>query len=169
MESAAWGFIGTLLGTLVGGCVSIATTTISARNASKIHSLKTKDEREERARAFQRETLLITQETLQDLMRLASRIYLADKISFRRNGKWDKNIIDDDLDESFRATNQKLSCQIQRIFDESLRNKLKDQHALISNISLSESEIDAEIALHAAGGNFEIVTEELGALLRANY
>lgn len=169
MDSAVGAFIGTLIGTLIGGCVSIATTTITARNASKIHSLKTKDEREERARIFQRDTLLITQETLQDLMRLASRIYLADKIAFRQNGRWGANTIDDDLDELFRATNQKFSCQIQRIFDESVRNKLKEQHSLVSNISLVESEADAETALRAAGDNFEIVMEKLGDLLRANY
>jgi hypothetical protein len=169
LESASWGFIGTLFGALVGASTSIATTIISSRNASRMHSQKNDEERTERSRTFQRETLLATQDALQDLMRLMSRVYLADRTAFRQNQKWGENLLDDNLDESFRFANQKLSGLIQRISDEPLREALKGLRELISRLSLSQSADEAEGVLHAAGENFETVITHLGSILRSHY
>lgn len=65
MEPAIWGFVGTL----TGAAASIITTVIISRNQVQLQKENDSLERQERARAFQRENLLKIQDILQEALR----------------------------------------------------------------------------------------------------
>ncbi|NVM76619.1 hypothetical protein FHW83_002414 [Duganella sp. SG902] len=169
MEPITWAFIGTLCGAAVGALTSIATTTINSRNAASLQSAKTRDERDERRRAFQRETILQVQDCFHDLMRFSARIYLSDLEAYRTNKDWKKNRLGPDLDEGFRLQNQKLSCLVERVFDDNLRSELRSLHSTVSSIAYSENREHAEAIHHESASQFTQTMKALGEVLRSNY
>ena len=84
MESALWG----LLGTIAGAAASIATTVIASRNAASLQSTAATLEREEKARAFQRDTLIELQDAVHDELRAVALVYLADDAAYRESRTW---------------------------------------------------------------------------------
>ncbi|MYN25069.1 hypothetical protein [Duganella levis] len=169
MEPITWTFLGTLGGAVVGAVTSIATTTINSRNVASLQLVKVNDEREERRRTFQRETILEVQDCFYDLLRLATRLYLADLIAFKASQNWGLSKIDADLDEGFRLQNQKLSCLLERIFDEDLRNQLRSLHRNVSSIATANSREEAEAIDQSSSAEFRQTMTALGAVLRSNY
>lgn len=85
MDAAIWGFIGTVVGTVVGASASILTTFINARNSARLQENADTLQRLERAREFQRTNLLELQEALSQHMRLIGRAHLEDVESFRKS------------------------------------------------------------------------------------
>lgn len=169
MEAASWGFIGTLVGAVVGASASVITTTINSRNAVRLHRMNSELERDERARAFQRETLLSTQEVIQDLMRLMARAHIADTEAFRQSGQWGRNMLEEDLNEASLLANRKMTALVERVSDDSLRNMLKALHGDVSNVGQSRSREEAEFAFNAVAPSFEAVMIQLGTKLRTFY
>jgi hypothetical protein len=169
LDAASWGFIGTLIGAIVGASASVLTTSINSRNAVQLHKANNDLDRAERARAFQRETLLGTQEVLQASMRLMARAHIADTEAFRLTGQWGRNMLGDDLNESILLANQKMTALVERISDDSLRNTLKDLHGEISSVSQSDSRDEANIAFYQVGPAFQDAMTQLGTALRTFY
>lgn len=169
MDATTWGFIGTVIGAIVGASASVLTTTINSRSAFNLHKVGDELDRAERSRAFQRETLLNVQETVQDLMRLMARAHFADKVAFRENGEWRQNMLGNELDESLLLANRKMTAFVERIADDSLREALIDLHGQITQVYQSDSLRDAEIAFRRVGPNFVAVMRRLGGALRATY
>ena len=169
MEPITWAFLGTLGGAVVGALTSIATTTINSRNSFSLQSVKAQEDRDERRRVFQRETLLEIQDCFHQLMRFAAKIYLADVGAARLGKKWGDNRLDPDLDESFRLQNQKLNCLLERIFDNDLRAELRSLHSKVSSIAYTEDRIEAEAVHHQSAAHFQDSMKALGLVLRANY
>ena len=169
MDAASWGFIGTLLGAIVGASASVLTTTINSRNALRLHKVSNELDRAERSRAFQRETLLITQDILQDLMRLMTRSHIADNAAFRQTGQWGRNMLEDELSDAILLANRKMSAYVERIVDDTLRNTLKNLHGEISKINQSESIEQAKNGLLIVGLSFEAVMMQFGSALREYY
>jgi hypothetical protein len=87
MDAAAWGFIGTLFGALVGASASIGINIITS-HAATLQSTASKEAREEQRRVFQRETLLQLQDEFHRYMRLMMRthIHVQTPIARRANG-----------------------------------------------------------------------------------
>ncbi|SEM36733.1 hypothetical protein SAMN05216319_3788 [Duganella sp. CF402] len=134
-----------------------------------MQSAKTRDERDERRRAFQRETILQVQDCFHDLMRFSARIYLSDLEAYRTNKDWKKNRLGPDLDEGFRLQNQKLSCLVERVFDDNLRSELRSLHSTVSSIAYSENREHAEAIHHESASQFTQTMKALGEVLRSNY
>ena len=78
MEPVTWGFLGTIVGTIVGASASIITTLITGRYSIKLQKDAISHERNERAREFQRNNLLELQNVLSSHMRLVTRAHLED-------------------------------------------------------------------------------------------
>lgn len=169
MEAAAWGFVGTVIGAIVGAATSVVTTTINSRNAYNIHSSKHDQERAERARTFQRETLLATQDAIQEMMRLMARAHIVDNAAFRETQQWGRNMLGDDLSESARLANQKMTALVERISDDALRVSLKRLHGLCNAVLSAESPAEARKFFDATGALFTEVMAELGTALRSHY
>lgn len=169
MEAAAWGFVGTLIGAVVGAATSVLTTTINSRNAYSIHSLKNDQERAERARVFQREALLTTQDIVQETMRLMARAHLADNAAFRETQQWGRNMLEDGLSESIQLANQKMTAMVERISDDSLRASLKSLHSLCNTVLSADSPEESREIFNAVSEFFTKVMAQLGTALRSHY
>jgi hypothetical protein len=169
MDAASWGFIGSVIGAIVGASASVVTTAINSRNAFHLHKIGDDLDRAERSRGFQRETLLNTQDTLQDLMRLMARAHMADRDAHRENGQWGRNMLGDELSESTLLANRKMTAFVERITDDALRATVKNLHKQISQVGSSNSIEQAARAFIAVGADYEAAMTQLGSALRAYY
>ena len=169
MEQTMWGFVGALVGTVIGGGVSILTTLITNRTAHVIQSAKIREEVAEKARQFQRVTLIELQEALLVHTRLVARAHLEDLAAFRRSGSWQKNLLDDDLNESLRASNQKLAMLLERLASDELRRDLKVFRGLLTAATISETEDQAVQSFENASARLEDINQRIGEALRSYY
>lgn len=169
MEASIWGFVGTLVGAIVGASASISTTIIANNNASRLQREADSQERKERARAFQRDTLIAVQDSLQDAIRLMMRAHLEDLVAHRKGGEWGKGLLNGELDESIQSTNRKLAVLSERIANDSIRSELKELRMTIAQALLASSENDAEAIVINSTSLANVFMENLGAALREQY
>ncbi|MFH2134628.1 MAG: hypothetical protein ABII81_05545 [Pseudomonadota bacterium] len=165
MESAIWGFIGTIIGALA----SIGTAWISARNTSLLQGEKALAERKERSNAFQRQTLLELQDSMHDALRLVYKAFHEDLLSSRSGTKWGSTILSDELNESSRAANQKVAILIERVSNDSLRKEVKKFMAIATKALLASSETEARTILEGSYAYSNSVFELIGETLRQHY
>jgi hypothetical protein len=165
MESALWGFLGTLVG--VGS--SVSTTYLT--NKKSINLQKDADllKRNELSRAFQRETLLNLQDTLYETMRLIGQIHIEDSNNYKKTGIWGKSEFSEEVNENFMLSMRKLSILKERISNNQLRLNLNDLHQDLSKAIFSKSEDDFFVLFQNILDKFESFMEELGVILRENY
>jgi len=169
LEAASWGFIGTLVGAVVGASASVLTTAINNWNSSRLQQIAKSHDRAELSRAFQRETLLATQDALQCFIRLIARSHLADLEAHRATGSWGKNMLPEDLSEGVRMANQKLTALIVRIADDSLRLELAALCDGINAVLLTRSREEAESIFNSLTSVFGRAMVNLGSILRNTY
>ena len=117
MESAAWGFVGTIAGALA----SIATTWLSALHTARLQDRKAGEERLERSRAFQTETLLELQEAFHDSLRLIAKAYLEDREGYRLTGVWGDSSLSEEVSEGVCLGMRRVKLLSERVSDDSLR------------------------------------------------
>lgn len=166
MNSAIWGFIGTL----IGAGVTIAVSFIAVWKENKLQEKSYIFEREEKARAFQRENLLKIQDLLQKSVRLMARAHQADVSAYKETGTWRKNKLEDEINDAITENNRELVVTIERIANDDLRKDIKDLRGIISSgIVLAKSDKESESILHEATDSFLKLMENVGAELRKNY
>lgn len=169
MEESTWGFIGVITGAIVGATTSIVTTILTSNNAARLQENTNAQERMERARLFQRETLLAVQETLNDSLRMMMVIYLHDSKSSKGGEEWGKSPIDRDIGEKARLNTRQLVILTERIADDSLREELKMIRKHITKISFCTSKKEAEALTNSTVSLTEHFMERLGITLRNLY
>ena len=165
MESAIWG----LLGTVVGALTSIATTWLSARNANILQTTKNSEDRIERARAFQRQTILDLQEELHDAIRLITRAQLHDEEAHRGGTPWTSNRLPAEVDDGIRLAMRKVSLLQERVSDDALRGSIRSLMSIANSTLLSSSEIEAKGRMMATHTEASVVLERMGTTLRSYY
>ncbi|MEX1201370.1 MAG: hypothetical protein WEB02_11325 [Methylophaga sp.] len=169
MDPATYGLISTLVGVIVGAAASIVTTIITSRNNLKLQKDGDDLQRVERARAFQRNTLLELQENLQASMRNIGEMHHHDVVSFRKSGEWQKSLLGNELNERVLKVNQNLSLLTERIADDDLRNKVKVFRDTSSKILFTSSESEGDTRLSQSINDFNVLMEQIGKVLRDNY
>lgn len=165
MDSALWG----LLGTAIGALASIATTWLASLSSYKLQQNKSREERDERANAFQRQTLLDLQEAIHDALRQICRANHEDVMASRANGGWQKTMLPDEISEGVRVAFRRVTILVERVSNDSLRARVK---ALMSEGTLvvhSKSEIEANAHYVNTMASVESVFEEIGVVLRQHY
>src|SRR5690606_15398929 len=120
-----WGFIGTLIGTVVGASASIFTTYINAKNSSKIQKEIQNYTRNEKFRNFQRSNYLKLQDTIPRSIRLITLLHFEDLKNYKRTGEWQKTLLNSENDHNLMIAIRHLSIQTERVENETLRKKLK--------------------------------------------
>ena len=165
MEAAAWG----LLGTLVGALTSIGTTWLSTRTSYKIQSAKQAEERAERAKEFQRETLLMLQEAIHDALRLNARAHIEDSERFKATGDWSRGSLSDEVNEGFRLARRRVAILIERVSDESLRSDVKSLMRVSAEGVLAQSKHEAEMNQQAVSVQMTPLLEKIGSVFRSHY
>ncbi len=166
MNAAIWG----LIGTLVGAGVSLTVSFISVWKENVLQEKRYQFEREEKARAFQRENLLLVQDLIQKSMRLMCRVHLSDLDSFKRTGVWGKSLLSEELDEEVASNHRELAIITERISNDGLRKEIKELRGQISlSILSSNSDKEAEANQDKATDQFLKLMENIGKELRKNY
>lgn len=165
MEPALWG----LIGTLVGAITSIATTYFQSRHTQTLQKASTQEERAERHRSFQRETLVDLQDTLHKLHRVAARGYFADLKSFRDTGEWASGLWDDELSESHRLHLSQVMLLTSRISNDELRTRVKESTELLTMVALARTKERAESLFSQVNVEGPQVLGRIGNELRLQY
>lgn len=165
MEAAVWG----LIGTLVGALTSICTTWLSSRTSYGIHREKQADERAERAKDFQRETLLTLQEAIHDVLRLGARAHIKDVAQYKKTGDWAGARQSEEVSEGLRLARRTVAILVERVADESLRSAVKS----FMNISVADihacTREEAEMSQQLLFKEMTPLFEKIGSVLRSHY
>ena len=164
MDAMTWGFVGTV----VGATASIATTAITNWNTFKISQNTKTQDREERARVFQRETLLELQIEIRKYILACSRSYRSKMKIYDLTCEW-KEHIPENLDEQLFELNSKTSILIQRVSNDKLRSKLDELQTAATKCNRSKNECEAETHYVTYLDIYEKVHEQLGYELRSSY
>lgn len=165
MDAAIWG----LIGTLVGAFASIATTWIASRTSHQLSREAAREERLERFRAFQRQTLLELQEAIHDSLRMINRAYIEDAEVHRKGGTWRKSRLSDEVDEGVRLAQRKVAILTERVYGDALRAEVKSLMSSAVAVLFSPSQKEAELRINAVTGDAERVLERLGSVLRSHF
>jgi len=170
MEPLTWGFIGTLVGTIVGASASIVTTIINARNSSKIQIDLEKYKRQGIFREFQRDNYLKLQETFHKTLRLVALLHLEEIKNYNESGKWQKTKLNSENDRNLMIAFRDLSLYEERIQNDQLREELKSLRKKMSNVFLTSSKSESdEIMFDLMKNDFDRIMTNLGTELRNNY
>lgn len=166
MDAAIWG----LLGTIVGALASIVTTWLTNMGLSRREQEKARDERFERASAFQLQTLLDLQESIHDALRLTGRAHLEDQHAHRLNGQeWENSMLSDEVNEGLRLAQRKVSLLVERVADDALRVRVKALMQAFTGVVMSRTEQESRRMLDNSTTEFSQVQEQLGVVLRKHY
>lgn len=169
MDSTVLGFVGGLLGTIVGGFVSIKTSNNNSRTTAKLQNERNLEDRTERKRAVQRDVLHNIQDLVGEIVRDCARIYRFDLAAYNSGKPWGENRLDDEFDEACRLRNRQLSTLTERVLDDELRSAIRAYHKAILTIYYCKSSEQAcESHLLAVLG-FDDFMIKVGTVLRQNY
>ena len=165
MESAVWG----LIRTVVGALASVGTSWLSGRTSSSLQSKKAREDRDERAKAFQRQTLLDLQESIHDAIRLVHRSYIEDFAAHRESNQWGTNNLTDAVNEGIRLAQRKVSILVERVADDSLRSEIKTLMSTTTQVLFASSERQAQFHLDKTFADANQTFEKIGTVLRQYY
>lgn len=172
MDALSWGFVGTVIGAVVGASASIITTIINTKNT---HSLQRKADvikREQRHREFQSENLMILQEELSSNMRLTFEVHLSDLKYFKQNassGSGDMPYLPESLNKKIRESNQKLAIVTERVANDQLRYKIQKVRQLLFEVTTASSEAESYGSINIAGAEMQNLMSDLGVHIRNLY
>jgi hypothetical protein len=169
MDPLTWGFIGTLIGTIVGASASILTTIINAKNSNKNLSDLENYKRLELLREFQRSNCLKLQEILSKAFRLVAILLLEDIKNYKITGEWQKSKLNSQSDMDFMFALRDLSIYYERIQDEDLRQELKNIKVKMSTVLMTSNISESNNIMLDLTNEFEKIMTVLGVELRKNY
>ena len=160
-----WG----LLGTVIGAAASIATAWLAARSSHDLERAKSREERSEQARAFQRQTLLELQEAVHDVLRLVIRCYHEDHLAHRAGQDWSKIVLSEEVSVGVRLALRRVFILVERVADDDLRVSVKHLTGTAERVLMAHSEKEARSHLDKITQDYEPLNEEIGTVLRRYY
>lgn len=169
MNPESWGFIGTLVGAIVGASASIFTTKINSKNAIRIQEDIEKNARKERFRNFQRDNLLELQEKLTQAMRLVTKVYLGDLKHFKETMDWESSRLNPELDNEIADSFRELAIKSERIDDNGLRDEIAQLRTKMTECVMAKSYESGQGKLISLIKRFDKLMPKLGEVLRQNY
>ena len=169
MNPESWGFIGTLLGAIVGASASIFTTRINSKNAIRIQSNLDKYKREEKFRDFQRENLLKTQEKLYESFRLVGMAHLEDLKNYMETNKWEISPLNPKFENDLANTFRQIAILTERIDNNDLRAELGEIRKLMTKCLVVTTHSDSQKMMMKLSDQFDDLMKKLGVILRSNY
>lgn len=166
MEPATWGFIGTLVGTIVGASASIIATYLNGKNSVTIQKSTEKFKRDELIREFQRNNLLKLQDEFTSGMRLIGKAHNESFHYYHKNKEWKGFKLSDEVDVGLNNMFQTLTKLTERVNNDKLRNQIIDIRKDMARFSVSEKESENHIWIKELGDKFELLMSEMGKELR---
>ena len=169
MEPATWGFIGTLVGTIVGASASIFATYLNSRANVNIQKNTEKFKRAELFREFQRDNLLKLQDEFSVGMRLFGKAYLETTDYFKKYGSLQDFRLSNEVDVSLNSMSQNLVKLTERVDNQIVREKIIDIRKEMSSVVVSAFEFENHDYLKNLSNKYEVLMTEIGIELRNNY
>ncbi|TBN06766.1 hypothetical protein EYD45_02455 [Hyunsoonleella flava] len=169
MEPATWGFIGTILGTIVGTSASIFATYLNGKNTINIQKSTEKYKREELFREFQRNNLLKLQDEFSVGMRLIGKLHTEAFAYFKKNSTLKGFRVSDDIDAGINKSFQNLMKLTERVNDDKLRMKIIEIRMDMASFSISDTDPRDNVYIEELGNKFEKLMTDIGIELRNNF
>ena len=169
MNPESWGFIGTLVGAIVGASASILTTKINSKNAIRIQEQTEKNARKERFRNFQRDNLLELQEVLSSTFRLITKAHWQDLKNYKNGTNWTESKLSPELDNEIADSFRELSINTERIDKDELRNEISKLRRKMTECLTADSYESGQGKLISLIEKFDSVMPKSGKELRSNY
>jgi len=169
MEPATWGFIGTILGTIVGASASIIATYLNGKNSLNIQRGTEKFKRDEVAREFQRDNLLKLQDEFVIGMRLMGRAHIEFVIYYKLHNEWKGFRISDEVSSALEKKHQSLMKLTERVSNDNLRESIIDIRKDMTSIKAYETDIENDQYIKKLLDKYELLMTEIGTELRKNY
>lgn len=170
MEPLTWGFIGTLVGAIVGASASIVTTVINTKNTHSLQQKADLAKKEDRLKEFQCNNLMQLQDELSSNARHVFQVHLSDITYYRQNPDSNKKpLLPKDLDASIRESNQRLSILTERVEDDTLRDNINNYRNFLTKVTLASSEDESDYAMDLAFQNLPKLMESFGVHIRNLY
>lgn len=161
--------IETILSVFLGGALSVITTLLQNKHQRNSELLKDKLGRQVEYSLYQRKTLLRLQENFYLLGRLVSAVHLNDVEVYKKTGIWADNNIDEQLDSELMKTVRMISIDIDRVADDTTREKLKRYKALWVDVTQAKSEQMSLDLYNEALSLWEGMFDHIGVELRKTY
>lgn len=165
MESAIWG----LIGTIVGAAASLLATYLTNTHSAKLSAEARSEERLEKFREFQRETLLELQMAIRDVARTTFLIHLEDSKGSLAGRNWGEDSVSDQLAEEDRIARSRVSIFAERVADESVRGTVKKMMSEVDILIRATSKAEADRALANVTSGSVQANELVGKVLRDTY
>ncbi len=165
MESAIWG----LIGTIVGAAASLLATYLTNTHSAKLSAEARSEERLEKFREFQRETLLELQMAIREVARTTFLIHLEDSKRCLAGRNWGEGFVPDQLAEEDRIARGRVSIFAERVADESVRGTVKKMMSEVGIFMRATSKAEADRALANVTSGSVQVNELVGKVLRDTY
>jgi len=169
MEPATWGFIGTILGTIVGASASIIATYLNGKNSLNIQKGTEKFKRDEIAREFQRDNLLKLQDEFVAGMRLIGRAHIESFSYYKKHNDWQGFILSDEVDTALNNMHQNFMKLTERVSNDKLRESIIDIRKDLASMRTYETEVENEQYIKKLADKYELLMTEIGVELRNNY
>ncbi|MBI3676188.1 MAG: hypothetical protein HY243_06185 [Proteobacteria bacterium] len=115
---------------------------------------------------FQRTTLLELQEAAAQLARFTGQANHQDVMAYRASGKWQKQLITEDVDEGSRKANVRVNLLRVRVRDETVRQLAELFSTLCVDSVFATSEQEARDAITQMGKHLTQLQERIGIVLR---
>jgi hypothetical protein len=125
-----------------------------------------RDQLAQQRRSFQRETLLALQESVNDMMRATHEAHHKDEMAFRSTGKWQKQLLSEELNERYSLTVRRTAILGVRVRDSLLRELCEKIRALSAQTIMSPDRDTSNAASNTMIPMFEDIQQRVGALLR---
>lgn len=169
MDPLTWGFIGTLIGTVVGASASILTTIINGRNASRNQNKLEIYKRQEIFREFQRDNYLKIQESTYKALRLVALLHIQDMKNLKDSGKWQQGLWDTKNAEDLMYTVRDIVMYLERIQNEKVREEIRKLTSKMMKVSQSSGLQESNDLLAEINLDISNAMKILGTELRNNY
>jgi hypothetical protein len=125
-----------------------------------------KEQRFERRVTFQRQTLLELQEACVNLARATGASHHKDGMAFRETGKWQKQLLPEDLDEEYRLCQVRVQTLSVRVRDDDIRKLAKELRENSAAVVVSSNERDGGRAMASMTATHQLLNERVGVILR---
>jgi hypothetical protein len=163
-------WLSTTITLLAGGALTIIAGWLTDRRASERDRERRLEERHERflvrRNDFQRESLLVLQDSSQRLLRSAGAMHHQDVVAHRTTGKWQRQQFGDELSkENLRAMTDTMLFA-SRVRDDEVRSLAEQLRAQTVAVSSSADEAQAERVMLAAGETQQALIQRIGQLVR---
>jgi len=163
-------WLNTLLSLIAGSMLAMVSGWVNDRRATARDQQARAEERRDCLRLrrddFQREALIKLQDTAMRLARCAGAANHQDVMAFRKTGKWQKQMLSEDLDEQFRLQTAEMVLLATRIRDEKARNLAGEFREQCAEVGFAKSENAAERTLITMSQRLTELHERSGQLIR---